>query len=117
MKTTKAELEQIVAEMRADLDQTKAELADAKKAKPQAGRFGPPAEGKVVTFPKRDGAHPKAPDYQGQFTIDGKLHKIALWHNEKRTVLKGNVEDALAAEIEREEKRDPSTIPSIDNNK
>ena len=104
MKTTKAELI-------AQLAKLEAENAALKKAP----RTRLPQPDDVVMFPKRDGANPKAPDFQGFFiTEEGVKKSIAIWWNQSRKALTGKVSDPVAREVERAAEADPSFIPSVD---
>ena len=40
----------------------------------------PPVEGKGTLFPSRKKAHPKAPDWYGEFMYKGEIVKLGGWH-------------------------------------
>jgi hypothetical protein len=70
-------------------------------------------EEEIILFPKKDGAHPKAPDYNGELQLAGRRYSVGVWQNGK--CWKGKIQDKLAREIELAEKKSTEAfIVSLD---
>ena len=69
-------------------------------------------EEEIILFHKKDDAHPKAPDYNGELQLGGRRYSVGVWKNGK--CWKGKIQDKVARELEQLEKKPSGFIPSVD---
>jgi hypothetical protein len=69
-------------------------------------------EEEIILFHKKDGAHPKAPDYNGELQLGGRRYSVGVWKNGK--CWKGKIQDKVARELEQLEKKPSGFIPAVD---